>query len=147
MIEPLGINHIGIAVRSIDEHRDFYERILGAQFEGVHDVPEQNVRVAFFAIGQGERAIRLELVEPTSPGAAVARFIEEHGEGLHHLTCDVDRLDDRLAALRAEGVRLIDEQARPGAQGTRIAFLHPKSTHGVLFELCETATDHRTEEP
>jgi methylmalonyl-CoA/ethylmalonyl-CoA epimerase len=147
MIEPRGINHIGIAVRSIDAHRDFYERILGARFEGIHDVLEQSVRVAFFAIGQGARTVRLELVEPTSPDAAVARFIEKHGEGLHHLTCDVDRLDERLAALKAEGVRLIDEPARTGPHGTRIAFLHPTSTHGVLFELCETTTDHRTTEP
>lgn len=147
MIEPQGINHIGIAVRSIDAHRDFYERILGARFEGVHDVPTQQVRVALFAIGHGARTIRLELVEPTSPHAPVARFIEKHGEGLHHLTLDVDHLDDRLAALKAGGVRLIDERTQPGGHGTRIAFLHPKSTHGVLFELCETVTERGHRNP
>ena len=147
MIEPKGINHIGIAVRSIEDHREFYERVLGGRFEGIHDVPAQHVRVAFFVIGAPGREVRLELVEATSPEAGVAKFIEKHGEGLHHLTYEVDRLDDRLAALRSEGVRLIDEHPREGAHGARIAFLHPKSTHGVLTELCEIPREDQFREP
>jgi methylmalonyl-CoA/ethylmalonyl-CoA epimerase len=137
MIEPTGINHIGIAVRSIEDHLEFYEHILGARFEGVHDVASQHVRVAFFVIGPPGGEVRLELVEATSPEAGVAKFIERHGEGLHHLAYNVDHLDDRLSALKAEGVRLIDERPREGAHHTRIAFLHPKSSHSVLTELCE----------
>jgi methylmalonyl-CoA/ethylmalonyl-CoA epimerase len=137
MIEPKGINHIGIAVRSIEAHREFYERTLGARFEGLAEVPSQHVRVAFFILGWPGREVRLELVEPTSPEAGVAKFIEQHGEGLHHLSYDVDRLDDRLSALKAAGIRLVDEHPRRGAHGASIAFLHPTSTAGVLTELCE----------
>ncbi len=143
MIEPSGFNHIGIAVRSIEDHIDFYRRILGARLEGVHDVPSQHVRVAFFVIGPPGRESRIELVEPTSPEAGVAKFIEKHGEGLHHITYNVDRLDERLADLKAAGIRLIDEHPRPGAHNTRIAFLHPKSTKGVLTELCELPEGER----
>ncbi len=144
MIEPSGFNHIGIAVRSIEDHLDFYRRILGARLERIEDVPSQHVRVAFFAFGPPGRESRIELVEPTSPEAGVAKFIDRHGEGLHHVTYNVDRLDDRLAALKAEGIQLIDEHPRPGAHGTRIAFLHPKSTKGVLTELCEPGGDEQT---
>lgn len=146
MIEPKGINHIGIAVRSIEDHLEFYERILGARFEGIRDVPSQHVRVAFFVIGTAGHEVRLELVEATSSEAGVAKFIEKHGEGLHHLAYNVDHLDDRLAALKSEGVRLIDEHPREGAHRTRIAFLHPKSSHSVLTELCEIPADEPAKE-
>jgi methylmalonyl-CoA/ethylmalonyl-CoA epimerase len=141
MIEPKGINHIGIAVRSIEDHLDFYEHTLGATFDGIEEVPAQKVRVAFFVLGPPGHEVRLELVEATSPEAGVARFIEKHGEGLHHVAYNVDHLDERLAALKAEGIHLVDERPRAGAHKMRIAFIHPKSAHGVLTELCELPDD------
>lgn len=135
MINAKAINHIGIAVHSIVERRDFYEHILGADFEAVEEVPSQKVRVAFFKVGD----VRLELLEPTDPSSSVAGFLEKRGEGLHHVAYTVDDIDERLAELKEGGVRLIDETPRPGAHHTRIAFLHPKSSGGVLTELCEPA--------
>jgi methylmalonyl-CoA/ethylmalonyl-CoA epimerase len=129
------INHIGIAVRSIDAQRPFYESVLGAVFEGVEDVPDQKVRVGFFRIGD----IRLELLEPTDPAGTVAAFLDKRGEGLHHVALTVQGIEDRIAELKRSGVRMIDEVPRPGAHHMRIAFLHPKSTFGVLTELCEPA--------
>ncbi len=127
------VNHIGIAVKSIDDHRAFYEESLGAEFEGVETVADQKVKVAFFKVGE----VRLELLEPTDPTSTVAQFIEKRGEGLHHVAYTVDGLQARLDALKATGVRLIDEKPRAGAHHTQIAFLHPKSSKGVLTELCE----------
>jgi methylmalonyl-CoA/ethylmalonyl-CoA epimerase len=141
MIEPSGINHIGIAVRSLEDNLEFYERVLGARFEGVEEIPSQHVRVAFFILGPPGHEVRLELVEATSPEAGVAKFVEKHGEGLHHIAYNVESLDERLAALKTDGVRLIDDHPREGAHRTRIAFLHPKSTRGVLTELCELPED------
>jgi methylmalonyl-CoA epimerase len=141
MIEPSGINHIGIAVRSLEDNLEFYERVLGARFEGVEEIPSHHVRVAFFILGPPGHEVRLELVEATSPEAGVAKFVEKHGEGLHHIAYNVESLDERLAALKTDGVRLIDDHPREGAHRTRIAFLHPKSTRGVLTELCELPED------
>ena len=137
MIHARGINHIGIAVRSIDAHRPYYEGTLGARFEGIEEVAEQRVRVAFFALGSERAPVRLELLEPTSPDSPIAAFIEKRGEGLHHVAYTVEDLPARLEALKAGGVRLIDDSPRKGAHHTRIAFLHPKSSMGVLTELCE----------
>ena len=137
MIEPKAINHLGIAVRSLDAQRAFYETTLGARFEGVEEVPSQKVRVAFYSVGPEGHAVRLELLEPTSDESPIARFIEKRGEGLHHIAYTVDDLQARLDALKAGDVRLIDEAPRPGAHHTQIAFLHPKSSGGVLTELCE----------
>ncbi|MFN0136558.1 MAG: methylmalonyl-CoA epimerase [Phycisphaerae bacterium] len=133
MIAARSVNHIGIAVKSIDSHRPFYENVLGAVFEGVETVADQKVRVAFFRVGD----VRLELLEPTQPDSTIAAFIEKRGEGLHHVAYTVDDIDARLAALKWAEVRLLDESPRPGAHHTRIAFLHPKSSNGVLTELCE----------
>jgi methylmalonyl-CoA/ethylmalonyl-CoA epimerase len=127
------IDHIGIAVRSIVESRPFYEQALGARFEGIEEVAAQQVRVAFFQVGE----VRLELLEATSESSPVARLIARRGEGLHHIAYEVEDLAGRLARLAEQGVRLIDEQPRPGAHGTEIAFLHPQSTGGVLTELCQ----------
>jgi len=127
------VNHIGIAVRSIEIQRPFYEDTLGAVFEGVEVVPDQKVRVAFFRIGD----VRLELLEPTDSTSTVAAFLEKRGEGLHHVALTVAGLEERIAELKQSGVRMIDEDPRPGAHHMRIAFLHPKSTFGVLTELCE----------
>lgn len=136
-IQARGVNHIGIAVRSLDDQRSFYEGVLGAVFEGVEEVAEQKVRVAFYRLGAPGHEVRLELLEPTDPGSTVAAFIEKRGEGLHHVAYTVESIEDRLAQLKARGVRLIDETPRNGAHGARIAFLHPKASHGVLTELCE----------
>lgn len=127
------LNHVGIAVNSIADHRPFYEKQLGADFEGTEDVPQQKVRVAFFKIND----VRLELLEPTDPSSTVAKFLEKRGEGLHHLAFTVDSIEDRIAELKASGIRMIDETPRTGAHQMQIAFLHPKSSHGVLTELCE----------
>jgi methylmalonyl-CoA/ethylmalonyl-CoA epimerase len=136
MINAKSVNHLGIAVASIDKHRDYYENTLGAAFEGIEEVPIQKVRVAFFKLGD----VRLEVLEPTDPSSTVAAFIEKRGEGLHHVAYTVDDIQQRLAELKAAGVRLIDESPRPGAHHMQIAFLHPKSSGGVLTELCEPAT-------
>lgn len=130
---PKKINHIGIAVKSIDSHLPLYRDILGMEFEGTEIVAEQKVKVAFFAIGES----RIELLEPTAEDSPVARFLEKNGEGVHHIAYEVEDLAAALAELRRQGIRLIDETPRCGAHATRIAFLHPKSTGGVLTELCE----------
>ncbi|MFB3854038.1 MAG: VOC family protein [Vicinamibacterales bacterium] len=138
MIEAKQINHIGIAVRSIEEQKEFYEKTLGARFEGVHDVPSQKCRAAFFIVGPPGCEVRLELLEATSRDAAVARFIEEHGEGLHHVAYTADSLDERLAELASAGIKLVDLAPREGIHDNRrIAFLEPESSHGVMTELCE----------
>ena len=129
------VNHIGIAVRSIEAQRPFYEGTLGAVFEGVEVVPDQKVKVGFFRVGD----VRLELLEPTEPASTVAAFLEKRGEGLHHVAFTVEGIEAHIAELKRSGVRLIDDVPRPGAHHMRIAFLHPKSTSGVLTELCEPA--------
>lgn len=129
------INHIGVAVKSIESSLPYYRDVLGMHFEGTEEVSEQKVRVAFFAVGES----RIELLEPTSPDSPVAKFLEKSGEGVHHLAYEVDDLAAVLADLKAQGFRLIDETPRCGAHGTRIAFLHPKATGGVLTELCQAS--------
>jgi methylmalonyl-CoA/ethylmalonyl-CoA epimerase len=133
MINAKAVNHIGIAVSSIDKHREFYEQVLGATFEAVEEVPSQKVRVAFFRLGD----VRLEVLEPTEPTSAVAAFLEKRGEGLHHVAYTVDNIAQRLEDLKAAGLRLIDETPRTGAHHMQIAFVHPKCSGGVLTELCE----------
>jgi methylmalonyl-CoA/ethylmalonyl-CoA epimerase len=131
------LNHIGIAVRSIDQQRSFYENTLGMEFEGLEDVPSQNVRVGFFRAGD----VRIELLEPTQPDSTVASFLEKRGEGLHHLAFTVDDIRSRIAELKQSGLRMIDDEPRRGAHHMQIAFIHPKSTFGVLTELCEPGQD------
>lgn len=130
---PKKISHIGIAVKNIDHHLPLYRDIMGMEFEGTEIVAEQKVKVAFFVIGES----RIELLEPTAEDSPVARFLEKNGEGVHHIAYEVEDLEIALADLRQRNIRLIDETPRCGAHGTRIAFLHPKSTGGVLTELCE----------
>jgi methylmalonyl-CoA/ethylmalonyl-CoA epimerase len=132
------VNHIGIAVRSIDGQRAFYEGTLGAVFEGVEEVPDQKVRVGFFRVND----LRLELLEPTDPASTIAAFLDKRGEGLHHVAFTVEGIEARIAELKRSGLRMIDDVPRPGAHQMRIAFIHPKSTFGVLTELCEPAGDH-----
>jgi methylmalonyl-CoA epimerase len=128
-----GIDHVGIAVNSIDEAKKFWVDTLGLKLSHIEDVPEQKVRVAMLKAGE----TTIELLEPTSPDSPIQRFLEKRGAGLHHLTLETDNLAERLKALKAAGVNLIDEKPRTGAGGAHIAFVHPKSAHGVLVELCE----------
>ena len=137
MIQAKSINHIGIAVKSIDAYRSFYENTLGARFESIETVADQKVKVGFFLVGEPGHEVRLELLEATSPESPIAQFIEKRGEGLHHIAYTVDNIQQRLDALKAGGLRLIDEKPRPGAHHMQIAFLHPKSSCGVLTELCQ----------
>lgn len=127
------VNHIGIAVRSIEAQKEHYENVLGAVFEGVEHVADQKVNVGFFRIGD----VRLELLEPSDPSSTVAAFIEKKGEGLHHVAFEVADLASRIAELKSAGLRMIDDAPRAGAHHMQIAFVHPKSTFGVLTELCE----------
>lgn len=129
------LNHIGIAVQAIDDQKPYYENTLGLEFEGYEDVPSQKVRVGFFRLGD----VRIELLEPTEPDSPVGKFIEKRGEGLHHVAYTVDDIQARIDEIKTAGLRMIDEQPRPGAHHMQIAFLHPKSSHGVLTELCEPA--------
>src|SRR6516225_5880480 len=114
------INHIGIAVRSLDEQREFYEKMLGASFESVEEVPSQRVRVAFYRI----RDIRIELLEPTDPASPIASFLDKRGEGLHHIAYTVEDIEARIAELKQAGLRMIDEAPRPGSHHMQIAFVH-----------------------
>jgi methylmalonyl-CoA/ethylmalonyl-CoA epimerase len=126
------INHIGIAVKSIESGLAPY-RALGLEPEGEEIVEEQKVKVVFLTVGES----RIELLEPTSPDSPVAKFIEKKGEGIHHIAFQVSNIEEALKQAEEKGLRLIDKAPRSGAHGTRIAFLHPKSTGGVLMELCE----------
>lgn len=127
------IDHLGIAVRDLEQALLIFGEKLGIEVGGVEEVAEQKAKVAFLPLGESN----LELLQSTDPEGAVARFIESRGEGIHHVAFRVKNLEESLARLRSEGVRLIDEKPRLGAGGVKIAFLHPKSTGGVLVELCE----------
>ena len=127
------IEHIGIAVKSIDEALPYYENVLGLKCYAIEEVKDQKVKTAFFKVGQ----TKIELLEPTSEESPVAKFIEKRGEGIHHLAFAVNALEDSLKEASEKGVKLIDEKPRKGAENLNIAFLHPKSTFGVLTELCE----------
>lgn len=126
------IDHIGIAVRSLDETILYYEKALGLKCEHREDVPAQRVRTAFFTVGE----VHLELLEPTSPESAVARFLEKNGEGLHHVAFASNDILAQLSQAAGAGCKLIHEQPFEGAAGKLVAFLHPKFTHGVLTEFC-----------
>ncbi len=126
------IDHIAIVVHNIEEALQVYEGALGLELAEVKEVPEQAVRIAFLPIGESE----IELVEPLTAESGIARFLEKRGEGLHHICLEVDDIEAALQDLAAQGIRLIDKQPRQGAHG-RVAFLHPKSAHGVLIELIE----------
>jgi len=131
MIEK--IDHIGIAVRSIEKTSKLLSNILGLKVAGKEIVEEQKVKVAFLPLGDSE----LELLESTSPEGSIARFIEKKGEGIQHIAFKVDNIEKALGKLKKEGVRLIDQKPRYGAGGAKMAFLHPKGTNGILVELCQ----------
>ena len=131
-MKPSYIEHIGIAVKNLDECIPFYEKILGTKCYSIEEVKDQKVRTAFFMIGQ----TKIELLESTDPEGPIGKFLEKKGEGIHHLAFAVENTDIALNEAKEAGIELIDRQSRQGAEGLTIGFLHPKSTKGVLMELC-----------
>ncbi len=127
------IEHIGIAVKSIEESLKYYENVLGLKCYAIEDVKDQKVKTAFLKIGE----TKLELLEATSNNSPIAKFIEKRGEGIHHIAFDTDDIKQSLTEIKTKGIKLIDETPRKGAEGLEIAFLHPKSTGGVLTEICK----------
>ncbi len=128
------IDHLGIAVRSLDEAVAYYEKALGLKCEHREEVPSQKVRTAFFSVG----GVHLELLEPTSPESPIAKFLEKNPSGgIHHIAFDSDDVEAQLKQASGAGVKLIHEEPFEGAAGKLVAFLHPKSTFGVLTELCQ----------
>ena len=126
------IDHIGIAVRSIDQAKPFFEKVLGLPCEGEEVVESQKVKTAFFAVGE----VHIELLEPTSDDSPIAKFLENKGEGIHHIAYKTDDIENQLTRAKEGGCRLIHETPITGAGGKQVAFLHPKSTYGVLMEFC-----------
>lgn len=127
------IEHIGIAVKNLQESIEFYEKVLNLKCYKIEEVEDQKVKTAFFQVGQ----TKIELLESTSPDGPIGKFIEKKGEGIHHLAFAVEGLEKSLEFVSSKGVQLIDSKPRLGAEGLNIAFLHPKSTYGVLTEFCE----------
>jgi methylmalonyl-CoA/ethylmalonyl-CoA epimerase len=132
-MKPSHIEHIGIAVTDLEASIAFYEKVFELKCYNIEEVPEQKVRTAFFMVGE----TKLELLESTDPAGPVGRFIEKKGEGVHHLAFAVSNIEEQLKHAEKQGVKLIDVTPRKGAEGLDIAFLHPKSTAGVLIEICE----------
>ena len=133
-----GIEHIAIAVNSIEESIPFYRDSLGLELEGCEEVPEQKVRVAFFKLGSA----KIELLEPTCEDSPISGFLKKRGPGLHHLALATSDVTASLHELKQDGVRLIDESPKKGAEGKDIGFVHPKATGGVLLELCSQGDSH-----
>ena len=133
MIKAKQIEHIGIAVKDLEESIRFYTEVLGLHCYSIEDVRDQKVRTAFFKIGE----VKIELLESTEADGPIGRFIEKKGEGIHHIAYSVENIEDALKSVKEQGVRLIDESPRIGAEGLHIGFLHPKSTMGVLTEFCQ----------
>ncbi len=132
-MKPTHIEHIGIAVKSLEQAIPFYEKVFGLECYAVEEVADQRVKTAFFKVGQ----TKIELLESTDPEGPIGKFIEKKGEGIHHLAFAVEGLAGKLEKAAQLGVQLIDKAPRKGAEGLNIGFLHPKSTFGVLTELCE----------
>lgn len=126
------IEHIGIAVNSLEEAIPYYERVLGLKCYAIEEVVDQKVKTAFFKVGD----TKIELLESTDPEGPIGKFIEKKGQGIHHLAFAVDNVNESLKQAEEDGVRLIDKTSRKGAEGLNIGFLHPKSTLGVLTEFC-----------
>lgn len=127
------IEHIGIAVKNLEESISYWEKVFGLKCYAIEEVKDQKVKTAFFMVGQ----TKIELLESTDPEGPIGKFIEKKGEGIHHMAFAVKDLENALAETEANGIQLIDKQPRKGAEGLHIGFLHPKSTFGVLTELCE----------
>lgn len=131
-MKPTHIEHLGIAVNSLEESIPYYERLLGTPCYAVEEVKEQRVKTAFFLVGQ----TKIELLESTDPEGPIGKFLEKKGEGIHHIAFAVENSDNALKEAENMGLSLIDKVSRKGAEGMNIGFLHPKSTHGVLIEFC-----------
>ena len=131
-MKPTHIEHLGIAVKSLEESIPYYENLLGTKCYNVEEVKDQRVKTAFFLIGQ----TKIELLESTDPEGPIGKFLEKKGEGIHHIAFAVDDATEALAEAEGQGLQLIDKVSRKGAEGMNIGFLHPKSTHGVLIEFC-----------
>ncbi len=129
------VDHIGIAVNSIDEALKFFRDALGLEVESIEEVPDQKVRIAFLPVGE----THIELLEPTAPDSNVAKFLEKKGEGIHHIALNAPDIEAALGTLKDRGVALIDSEPRIGAGNKKIAFMHPKGTHRVLMEICQDA--------
>ncbi|OPX18751.1 MAG: methylmalonyl-CoA epimerase [Desulfobacca sp. 4484_104] len=127
------VDHIGIAVHDLEETAKFYRDVLGMELQGVEEVATQKVKVAFFKIGE----TNIELVMPTSEDSPVAKYLQKKGEGIHHICYATDDIEKEIENVKAKGGRMIDETPRPGAHGARVAFIHPKSSKGVLTELSQ----------
>jgi len=127
------LTHIGIAVKSLEKSSGLFAKLFGMNEGHTEEVADQKVKATFFSIGEGG----IELLEPTSPDSTIAKFIEKRGEGIHHLSFEVDDIEAEIARLKREGFTLIDDVPRVGADGFRVAFLHPKSTNGVLIEISQ----------
>lgn len=127
------IDHIGIAVRSLENALPFYTEALNLPLLGIEEVASEKVRVAFLKIGES----KLELLEPTSADSAIAQFLDKRGEGIHHVALSVDSIEDRIEEIKNKGIKMINDLPKRGAGGAMVAFMHPKSTGGVLFEYCE----------
>jgi len=127
------INHIGIAVKSLEEHIPFYRDVMKMKFAGIEEVPEQKVKVAMFIIGEA----KIELLEPTSDESPIAKYIEKKGEGIHHISYQTDDINSEIKNIEDNELRMIDKTPRDGAHETKIAFIHPKSSGRVLTELTE----------
>ena len=132
-MKPTHIEHIGIAVKNLDDAIRLYEKLLKLECYKIEEVADQKVRTAFFLIGQ----TKIELLESTDPDGPIEKFIEKRGEGIHHIAFAVENLEEKLTEAEHAGITLIDKKSRKGADGLDIAFLHPKSTTGVLIEICE----------
>jgi methylmalonyl-CoA/ethylmalonyl-CoA epimerase len=132
-MKPSHIEHIGIAVADLEKAIGFYEKALGLTCYNVEEVADQKVRTAFFMVGQ----TKIELLESTDPEGPIGKFIQKKGEGIHHIAFSVEKIEEQLENMTQIGITLIDNKPRKGAEGLDIAFLHPKSTSGVLIELCE----------
>lgn len=126
------IEHVGIAVENLDEAIAYYQDVLGLECYAIEEVADQKVKTAFFKVGD----TKIELLESTDPEGPIGKFIEKKGPGVHHLAFAVDNVNEALSTVESKGVRLIDKEKRKGAEGLSIGFLHPKSTLGVLTELC-----------
>jgi len=131
-MKPSHIEHIGIAVNSLEESIPYYEKVLGLECYAIEEVADQKVRTAFFKVGE----TKIELLESTDPEGPIGKFIEKKGPGVHHLAFSMDNVSEALKNAENQGVKLIDKQPRKGAEGLQIGFLHPKSTQGVLTEFC-----------
>ncbi len=132
-MKPSHIEHIGIAVKNLEESIKYYEEVLGLKCYNIEEVKEQKVKTAFLKVGD----TKIELLESTDPEGPIGKFIEKKGEGIHHIAFAVKDIENQLKQAEEKGVRLVDKTPRKGAEGLDIAFLHPKSTFGVLTELCE----------